>query len=253
MSYAIEIDAAEVLGVPVSASLQDIHDAYRARAKKHHPDAGGDDWAFRAVARAYEILSHARILSRIDAEPVVPATDLVPTSASPRRDTSFYDQDDSAPDEVPLTAPEIASGMFRAGVEDPMNDPGRVVDIEQFTIRYEFEGAAFNFLGGPENRNLSSCLHVTWPAPPIHDGDPVLPADPEVLKRLVRVFDRTPRRTKATSSFSDTKDGRFVGWLSYPTANRAFEAFEVFHQALNDAGLGVRQSSRELFVGRAGC
>lgn len=248
MQYAIEIDAAEILGVPPGASLQDIHNAYRVRVKKHHPDTGGDDWAFRAVARAYETLSHARIRARIEVDPPAPSTDLV-AATTPHR-ASFRDVEDEEPREsVRPTAPESASGFFRVGVEDHVDNPGRVVDVEQFTIRYEFEGP-FNFLGGPENRNLSSCLHVTWPAPPVHDGDPVLPADPDVLKRLVRVFDRTPRRTKATTSWSDTKDGRFVGWLSYPTANRAFEAFEVFHKALNETGLGVRQSSRELFIGR---
>jgi hypothetical protein len=128
-------------------------------------------------------------------------------------------------------------------------NPGRLVDVELFTIRYEFEGA-INLLGNPENRNLSSCLHVTWPAPPLHDGEPEIPPDPEVLKRLSRVFDGMPRRSKATAYWSRPEGGRFVGWLSYPTANRAFEAFESFHKALNDKGLGVRQSTRELFIAR---
>ena len=77
MSYAIEIDAAGGPRRPRgSAPSQDIHDAYRASAaKKHHPDAGGDDWAFRTVARAYEILSHARILSRIDPDSRAPPID----------------------------------------------------------------------------------------------------------------------------------------------------------------------------------
>ncbi len=65
MNYALEVDADDVLGVSPGATLQEIHDAYRTRVKKHHPDVGGDDWAFRAVARAYEILTHARVRSRV--------------------------------------------------------------------------------------------------------------------------------------------------------------------------------------------
>ena len=253
MYYAFEIDAADVLGVLPGASLHEIHDAYRARVKKHHPDVGGDDWAFRAVARAYELLSHARLRARIGFEP--PAAKPDPTPTPPPRHEPFVSEDE---DDVETeasksgrraTAAEVGTGFFRVGIADRVENPGRLVDVELFTIRYELDGP-FNLLGGPEGRNLSSCLHVTWPAPSAHEGDPEIPADPEMLKRLTKVFDGLPRRTKATSSWSRSKDGRFVGWLSYPTANRAFEAFEAFHKALNDRGLAVRQSSRELFIAR---
>ena len=36
--------------------MEDIQKAYREKSKKHHPDLGGDEWAFRMVVRAYEIL-----------------------------------------------------------------------------------------------------------------------------------------------------------------------------------------------------
>ena len=48
----------EVLGVPEDAGQEHIKKAYRALAKKHHPDApGGDDATFRALNAAYRILS----------------------------------------------------------------------------------------------------------------------------------------------------------------------------------------------------
>ena len=54
--HSFSLDPRTMLGVGPNASLEEIHDAYRAKSKKHHPDRGGDEWAFRMVARAYEVL-----------------------------------------------------------------------------------------------------------------------------------------------------------------------------------------------------
>ncbi len=54
--HAFSLDPRTVLGVGPSASMEEIHEAYRAKSKKHHPDMGGDEWAFRMVTRAYEVL-----------------------------------------------------------------------------------------------------------------------------------------------------------------------------------------------------
>lgn len=57
MSYhSFSLDPRTVLGVGQDASLDEIRDAYRVKSKKHHPDLGGDEWAFRMVTRAYEVL-----------------------------------------------------------------------------------------------------------------------------------------------------------------------------------------------------
>ena len=42
--------------LPFSRGLDEIHEAYRLKSKKHHPDLGGDGWGFRMVTRAYEVL-----------------------------------------------------------------------------------------------------------------------------------------------------------------------------------------------------
>ncbi|MDQ4503285.1 J domain-containing protein [Sinomonas sp. ASV322] len=47
----------EVLGVPVTASAQEVKAAYRRAARVHHPDHGGDPAEFRRVTLAYEVLS----------------------------------------------------------------------------------------------------------------------------------------------------------------------------------------------------
>ena len=57
MSYhAFSLDPHTVLGVRPGASPDELQEAYHAKSKKHHPDAGGDEWAFRMVVSAYEVL-----------------------------------------------------------------------------------------------------------------------------------------------------------------------------------------------------
>lgn len=47
----------EVLGVPKSASEDEIKKAYRKAAMKNHPDKGGDPEKFKELGQAYEVLS----------------------------------------------------------------------------------------------------------------------------------------------------------------------------------------------------
>ena len=50
------MDPRKVLGVSADATLDEIQKAYRLKAKKHHPDMGGDAWAFEHVQEAYQTL-----------------------------------------------------------------------------------------------------------------------------------------------------------------------------------------------------
>lgn len=46
----------KLLGVSPTASWEEIENAYRKKAKVHHPDKGGDEDAMKALNEAYEIL-----------------------------------------------------------------------------------------------------------------------------------------------------------------------------------------------------
>lgn len=47
----------DTLGVKKDASVDDIKKAFRRLARKHHPDAGGDEEKFKEINEAYEVLS----------------------------------------------------------------------------------------------------------------------------------------------------------------------------------------------------
>ncbi|MEG0619918.1 MAG: J domain-containing protein [Raoultibacter sp.] len=50
-------DYYKALGVPRTATVDQIKKAYRKLARTHHPDAGGDEAKFKEIGEAYEVLS----------------------------------------------------------------------------------------------------------------------------------------------------------------------------------------------------
>lgn len=56
----------ETLGVPQSASVDEIKKAYRALARINHPDKGGDAEEFKKINQAHEILSDPDARARYD-------------------------------------------------------------------------------------------------------------------------------------------------------------------------------------------
>lgn len=60
------VDHYETLEVPKTASQDDIKKAYRKKAKKNHPDQGGDKDEFKQIAHAYEVLADPSRRQRYD-------------------------------------------------------------------------------------------------------------------------------------------------------------------------------------------
>jgi molecular chaperone DnaJ len=50
-------DLYQILGVNKNATEEEIKQAYRKLAMKHHPDRGGDEKQFQEIKNAYEVLS----------------------------------------------------------------------------------------------------------------------------------------------------------------------------------------------------
>lgn len=59
-------DLYEILGVPRDASEDEIKRAYRRKARQLHPDAGGDEEAFKELTTAYEVLKNPQARANYD-------------------------------------------------------------------------------------------------------------------------------------------------------------------------------------------
>lgn len=119
----------EVLGVPRGASPEQIRRAYRALARRHHPDVSGTPESaaiFAEIARAYEILTEQP--ARPDPEPVSHDPDehepsgvydafFSRRSAAPRRPQTRFRRRPGTDDlelEYPISAHEAARGVSAA-------------------------------------------------------------------------------------------------------------------------------------------
>jgi hypothetical protein len=229
--FSFEIDPLKVLGVPPNATLEQIREAYRAKAKRYHPDTGGEDWVFRILSQSYELLSSARVVRAAHFEAAPP-----PPPAAPRH------------------RHEPSAETVHPGIRDRDVDPNRIVAVEHLCVRYLWDDANYLWLGQtvPEEQRFLSCsLNISWPDGARIDTRADLPEVERIVAILAEVFDATIIGTRAINSRARVEDGRFAGWLSYSTFDRSNKALQGLHQALRQRGLGIRQWSRDLFLPRA--
>jgi DnaJ domain len=232
MMHGFQLDPSAVLGVTPGAPLQEIRDAYRAKTKKHHPDHGGDEWAFRVVVRAYEILSSAPAAAR---ESATRPHEAPPSQAAPRASAG---------------ASAASADRVRPGIHDKVTDPTRVVDVEILWLRYQVADLFELTAEDAEDQNLSGTLNIVWPSASMAGQDWNHDHDADILRLLDDVFDDMRIKTRVVSSRCKREAARFTGWLSYPSGDRAWNAFKTLHELLNARKLGVRQWTRDMIIPR---
>ena len=203
--HSFSLDPRTILGVSPAASLDEIHDAFRSKSKKHHPDLGGDEWAFRMVARAYEVLKTTTRL----------------TPAQPWESSNA----DATAAERPGMGP----------------DDFRIIEAELIWVRFESNGTTRPWSPSEEtDETLSVCLVIAWPTPQLVARAAESTAAPEVLRTLISLFENLRGSGSVVRGRSRIEDGRFVGWLSYPDVLTAQDAFLSLRSTLRAEGLTVK-------------
>jgi hypothetical protein len=271
MTHSFQFDPMAILGVSPGSSLREIRDAYHQKSLKHHPDKGGDEWAFRMVTRSYEILSTARVVDRASEEDRRPAR------------TPAYSQPHSAPHSAPHSEPHFEPGPqpkaawtngFGPTAAKPEINPDSILNIkgwggpprshdgqepadiakivtaELLILRFELECSFDLFARSAEDRNLSCSLHVSWPVAELAERVQVIPDAAKILKKVGDAFKVKGVRKHALKKKSTVENGRFEGWFTYPTAVMASEALEAFREALALSGLQLEKQVREMAIPR---
>jgi len=206
MSYhSFSLDPRTVLGVSPGASLDEIHEAFRSKSKKHHPDLGGDEWAFRMVARAYDMLK---------------------TTGG------------TSPLEPWATSSSYASEPENTVVD---TDDFRVIEVELIWIRFAQDGSTWPGSSSEDSEaTLSVCLVISWPTPHLVARAVGLSNASEILHALIDLFEKLRGSGSVITGRSRIEDGQFVGWLSYPDVLRSQDAFLALRSSLRDRGLNVK-------------
>lgn len=237
MQYSFSLDPEEILGVSSNATLEQLQQAYRQKAKKFHPDISGEPWSFRVVQKAYQLLTTSRIARRVEEEQKRSAPPAPPTAATTT----------SRPTSPP---PEAQDEQVRSVAHDEVKDPALLVDVDLFLLRYEVDDPAEFLMLSPEERNLSCSLNVLWPSR--RGGRPYEgPAEPDpYIKTLRNVLAGLVKQTRPLDQRMTVGEDRLVGWMSYASMARASEAAKILRGLLREAGYGVDQRSRELVVPR---
>jgi hypothetical protein len=205
MIHQFPLDPRSVLGLGPDASLEEVDRAFRAKSMKHHPDHGGDEWAFRIVARAYEILKSSPGL-RAENGAVFTGGE-----ASPEQDRPGY----------------------RSGGVPPSQAELCTVDVELIWLRFEFT-APTGARPEPETADstLSVCMAISWPRASLVERAAEHPDSPATLRSVIETFEGLRDQGTILTSRSRIEDGQFVGWLSYPDVVQSILGFEALRDAL---------------------
>ena len=265
MSYhSFSLDPRTVLGVGPDASLDEIRDAYRAKSKKHHPDVGGDEWAFRMVTRAYEVLKttagapSARSWTNhvSDVGQTGPAPDWSriwsapfgkPSSESASQDKvgeSAQEADAARSDPHEDEQSETEVRESQSSVSEPAEL--RSIDVELIWTRFEKEGSE-RFLSTQEgdDSTLSVCIVISWPQHELLERVAGFSSTGETLRSVISVFETVRGQQPVIAARSRIEDGRFVGWLSYVDVLTAQDSFLSLRDLFHHHRLTVKLYTRD--------
>jgi outer membrane protein assembly factor BamB len=109
-----------VLGVETSATTMQIRSAYREKAKRAHPDAGGDPAAFRRLLEAYQTLTNDRDRRAYDERMGIGRGPTGSTATAPGR--WLKDTDFNGDVEFPAYLRDITDRPWEKGV-GPVREP----------------------------------------------------------------------------------------------------------------------------------
>jgi hypothetical protein len=216
MFHHFSLDPRTILGVDADASPEEIHRAFLAKSKKYHPDHGGDEWAFKMVARAHEILKETRgVDRRRDAPRPSPAAEQPDARASPPQ-------------------------------ESAASPHGELFTVEAELVWIRWEGSIRDASGaGPGAMTLSVCLVVCWPRAALVRRSADVPGAAEALRAVIQAFEHLKAQPSVIGARSRIEDGQFVGWLSYPSVLQAEAAFHALRDELEVYKLGVGLRTRD--------
>lgn len=262
--HSFSLDPRTVLGVGPDASLDEIHDAYRAKSKKHHPDLGGDEWAFRMVVRAYEVVMTTAgtpssqlwgtRVADVGQQGQVPDWSRIwspPFSRSGAKSAAPNGSDETAQSAGGMRSEpedEDRSATVSQGDSPPIAEPDelRTVDVELIWTRFDKEGSR-RLLSTQEgdDATLSVCLVISWPPHELVDHAADFTSAGETLRSLIDLFESLRNQKPVIAARSRIEDGRFVGWLSYVDVLTAQDAFLTLRDTFRGCGLTVKLYTRD--------
>jgi hypothetical protein len=257
MNHQFSLDPRSVLGVSSDASMEEIDRAYRAKSRKHHPDVGGDEWAFRIVARSFEILKSTTSQvgeKRSFATAVVPDTSPwsarngaegggPPAAGSRWSGAGSYPGATRCNGAVTITdeGAEVASQEV-----SPSPVEFQTVEAELIWIRFVFAGAPSAPLDQEESQTtLSVCMVISWPKAPFVARAVQFADTPETLHHVIDSFELLRSQVPTLASRSRIEDGQFVGWLSYPDVVQAMIGYESLKNTLSSHQIQVELRTRD--------
>ena len=141
-------DYYEVLGVPRSASSDEIRSAYRRLARQHHPDVSQEQNAegqFKEINEAYEVLSNAEKRTTYDRFGHAGIQGNAGGFSGGFTDFSPIFED-------------LFAGMGRAGTRQPQRGPRRGSDL-RVGLTLSFEEAVFGVDKQVDVQRMETCQH----------------------------------------------------------------------------------------------